>query len=1445
MPRARDQGVALVRLFLARFFENESAASGDLRMLFASLIAFLAAPGFILPPLVGFGWSYAAPDDPASWGWNLIARRLGPHALRTLSVGDKSLYLGFAGLSAALVAAIVWRRLRPDRRDALVLGTLPVPSRTVVGARMAALATFASGVAIGAHALASITFGLLLAAGNTLAFAGRGIAAHFIASVGATLFVFAMAVALQGIVLVATGPRVFARAAALMQAAWVGATIAGVLALPLLSRAALAALHHDPGAPGWLLMTPPLWFLGLYESLLGTADGTMTALARNAVVATLGATAVAALVYPLAYRRVEAAAIYGGHARRRARHGRRRLLARIAPRRSAIAGLSRFFLMTMARIDRHRLVLATACGLVAAWTIAGWITLQSVWWGLPPLQFFSLPLAAEVFLLVAIRIAAGLPADLGAAWVFDAAPPARHDVRAALERVMGLIGIAPPVIVSTVLVARWWGPYAALLHATFASACGALAAEALLWQAHDVPCTREAAPERAHLRTRWPAYLVAFLLFTGGMAAIEALCITSIIQPDAYPGLTDSMSSFRVIFIGVVAGLAWLVRRASFQADPADDGQDFRVLTSALQDGRADGAPTGPDRSWANATGRPREMLASFSSRGAPDERWFEGFSLHAAELRRDVRIALRRLSHARAFAAFAIVTLAIGIGSTTAVYSLVLSMLSRPMTIHEPQRVVSIGQVRERDVTQPMSWPDLVDLRKAQTTCDAIEAWSETQASLTAGGTALVTAAHLVTGGYFNLLGIAPLLGRTLQPADDEPGAPAVLVLAESAWRARFAADPAIVGRLVRVGGRPYQVVGVIPGSFRGIHVSMIQPTFWAALAHPPLSDPASEAFRDRGRRDRAYLHVMGRMRRAATVTRVAADARRVAIAIDAATPLPADGAGRKRPRGWTASALGDRQIWPKEVTRVGALLIALPLVVLLIACTNLANLVLSRGAPRRQEMRLRRALGASRWSLVRGELVEHGLLAAAGAMGGMALAHVLLTHVVSYVQRALGTMPRTDLDARVDPAALAVASAAAVLAVVVAGFAPALHLSRARAGEALGTSAAAVPRWRGQRYLIALQVAASLTLLLLAAACVRQLATIDALERWPRVAAASIDFALRTHDEDRVHQSAARIVEEAARAPDIQAAAVASALPASAWNPKRGVSVTAASSRIFRVLGIPLARGRTFSPAEEVPGGPPAAVVSESEARALFGTIDAVGRELPRSELEGDTRASLPIIVGIAADIGHDAGTGEGVREVYVPFAARPARDPRLMTPPVLVLARSSGGDAAAAVPSLVTAIRHVDADLPVRFAGTADLLIDGPISLLGVAIRALGALALVALALSMSGLYSVTSHLVASRTREMGIRLALGADARSIIRLVMRDAARPVLQGVVIGFVAAAILRMAIRPIFPSHISALDPLALVLALAPLVLAAAVACYVPARRASRVDPNEAVRQI
>jgi hypothetical protein len=524
-----DQVRAMGRAFLARFFENEiTTGTDDLKTSFFWLLAFLAVPGFFMPMLMGFKW-------------NLIALVQGPDALRLLTRGDKTLYIGFVMIATAAVAAIAWNSLLGDRRDALVLGVLPVRPVAIVAARLGALAIYMFGIGVAMNALASMTFGLNLAAHNTFGFAVRGMIAHFIATVAASACVFLWVTGAQGVVLAGLGAKVFQRVAPVMQVLLVGAIAVGFLSLPVLAGSVVGTLAgHGRSVQPWILSTPPLWFLGLYESVLGTRDPLLLHLARNAAAAvTVGAVATI-VTYPIAYRRVLVAAIEeaAGNTRAPAARMVAAYVTRLIGRSSQVRAVTQFFLATIGRVEAIRFIVAATIGLVVAWVMPGWMSMASSRPESPRVLLLSISYSAMAFLVYGLNIAAALPADRKSAWMFEVTPPGRRQTRVALERTMFLFGVLPPLVVFLPLYALLWGGRFAMIHGVFMALMGMLVIELALRRTDGMPCAEPWDPEGLDLGRWWGAYLIGFILFTTKVPDYELALIDEPAGLVIFAGLT-------------------------------------------------------------------------------------------------------------------------------------------------------------------------------------------------------------------------------------------------------------------------------------------------------------------------------------------------------------------------------------------------------------------------------------------------------------------------------------------------------------------------------------------------------------------------------------------------------------------------------------------------------------------------------------------------------------------------------------------------------------------------------------------------------------------------------------------------------------------------------------------------------------------------------------------
>jgi hypothetical protein len=507
----RDQTRALVRTFLHRFFENEiTEGLDDLKAFFFWLLPFLGVPNFFYP----LGQMFR---------WNLIARIRGPEVLRVMTEGEKAVYLGLAMVAAGVLSAITWNSLLPDRRDGLILGGLPVRPRTVVRAKLAALALYIGAVAVATHLLAALTWGIFLASGNTFGFAVRGVLVHFVVACAASLFVLLSVTAIQGTVLAVAGPRVFARVSPILQFIVVAFVVGGLLALGPIGAATSDTLRGaGRNVQPWILDTPPMWFLGLYEVALGNADAAHRSLALEGALATFAAIGLTALVYPLAYRQTMTAVVQAGDSgARRRRSPLARLLVAASGSTQIARGIAQFLIATLGRVERHRFVLAIALAISAAWAFPTWLSLPASRPDTPGVAVLSLPIAVMTFLLVAVRVAASIPSDLRAAWLFEVHDAEPIVVRRVMERTMSALGIVPVVAAFAGCLWYGWGRDMAASFAMFTGSLGILLIEALLWRYQGLPCARPWNPDRIKARTRWYLYIAAFLFLTTFLPRLE------------------------------------------------------------------------------------------------------------------------------------------------------------------------------------------------------------------------------------------------------------------------------------------------------------------------------------------------------------------------------------------------------------------------------------------------------------------------------------------------------------------------------------------------------------------------------------------------------------------------------------------------------------------------------------------------------------------------------------------------------------------------------------------------------------------------------------------------------------------------------------------------------------------------------------------------------------
>ena len=523
---------ALARAFFVRFFESEiTTGTDDLKQFFFWLLAALAIPGLFIPWIMAFEWQ-------------LLALIEGPEMVRIASRAEKTFYLGFSMIAAGMLAAVAWSSLLPDRRDTLILGALPVRPRVVVQAKLLALAAYVGLVVAGMHAAGSIFWGSILGDKVSLLFSVRGVAAHFIASSAASMSVVLAVAATQGLTLSLVGPALFRRMSTVLQVVVVGSMVLGLAALPTMNTAIVQTLSGGPRSQPWILSLPPVWFLGLYEWLLGTSDPLLLELARRAVL-TIAVTTLATLVsYPLAYQRLMASMVeMGSEPRNRIARVLHAILVQSAGRRPGAQAAAAFFTATIARVDRHRFVLAISVGLAIAWGLPGLRAFVPS--ARPAPELLALPMAIMMFLTAGLRVAASLPSDVRAAWLFEVHDLSRPDARLALERTMMMLGVVPAVALSTPIYWYLWGGAIAISHALVMTSLGVALVELLIWHSDGMPCGQRWTPARMDFGRRWPLHLALFLIVVWVIPRLESVLFN---RPYAF--------ALFVLFLIVIAACA-------------------------------------------------------------------------------------------------------------------------------------------------------------------------------------------------------------------------------------------------------------------------------------------------------------------------------------------------------------------------------------------------------------------------------------------------------------------------------------------------------------------------------------------------------------------------------------------------------------------------------------------------------------------------------------------------------------------------------------------------------------------------------------------------------------------------------------------------------------------------------------------------------------------------
>jgi predicted permease len=802
----------------------------------------------------------------------------------------------------------------------------------------------------------------------------------------------------------------------------------------------------------------------------------------------------------------------------------------------------------------------------------------------------------------------------------------------------------------------------------------------------------------------------------------------------------------------------------------------------------------------------------------------------------RNLRFGFRLLAKNLGFTSVALLALTLGIGANTAIFTVVYAALLSPLPYPNPDQLVMVWS-KVNGHNNSVSAGDYLDWKRQNAVFQDVVAWSSGSFSLSISGHPEAMQTRITSPGFFDMQGIPLFLGRDFVSEEGQVGKDHVLIMTNRLWRGRFGSDPQIIGQQLRLNGEPYTVVGVLAAG--------MPDRFESSLFIPLIFKP------DQITHDFHWLVVMGRLKPGVTLQQANADMDGVTRRIAEIYPVSN--------KGWSASVEPLKNDFTSRDTIKNLwLLMGAVGFVLLIACVNVANLLLARGTVRQKEVAVRVSLGATRWQLFSQFLSESLVLAFIGGALGISLARAMLKVIVVLLPPF--SVP-TEADIRLNLPVLLFSLMATVLAGVLCGCAPAWQISHRNLNDALkegGRSASSAGRHGLRRTLVVIEFALALTLLAAAGLAVHsfwKLTRVDLGFQQDH----TLTFVLPLRNDRFAHPEQItvfyrQVLEKIEALPGVSSAAASTGMPivdagfgmafSIAGHPAEDPSsrpvagFTMVTPDYFRTFGIPIAKGRSFTRQDEA-GGLPVAIVNETFVKKYLFNVDPLTQRVVVEQLiPGLVRPGPPIewqIVGVYHDVHNDGVRRQGFPEINVPFGQSP-------WPSARIGVRTSG-DPASMTNSIAAAVQSIDSDLPLDQVRTMDQIVDESLAGDRFATVLFLAFAAVALMLAAIGIYGVMSFAVAQRTHEIGLRIALGALPNQVLRLVLQEGMLLALAGLLVGLAGAFFIGRVMKTLL-YQVDAMDPGAVSAVAAVLLLSALCACYLPARRATQVDPMVALRE-
>jgi putative ABC transport system permease protein len=800
-------------------------------------------------------------------------------------------------------------------------------------------------------------------------------------------------------------------------------------------------------------------------------------------------------------------------------------------------------------------------------------------------------------------------------------------------------------------------------------------------------------------------------------------------------------------------------------------------------------------------------------------------------QLLQDLRYGWRMLVTRRGATVIAVVTLALGIGANTAIFSVVNSVLLRPLPYPNAGRLMTIWEDHrarsgpEREWTSPTGFEDWRDQAKSFDHVVALQGWGPT---LTGQGDPEQLVGALVSHDSLAALGVAPAPGRAFRPDEDQRGADGVVIISHRLWERRFGADPSLVGKKIPLDGVNREVIGVMPAGFK-----------FPVITNADVLRPIHTALNPGCQRGCYTIRVMARLKPGATEAQARAELNAIAARIEQQFP------DTNTKVGATLVPLHEFRVGPVK-TQMLALLVAVGFV-LLIACANVANLLLARSATREKEIAIRASLGAGRWRIARQLLSESLLLAVIGGAVGLVLAYWLVDLLVSFSPQGTPRMDEVGVDIR----ALGYAMAVTILTGLSFGLAPVLQLFKADLNQSLRDGGKGLQVARGGRgalsALVVAETALALTLLVGAGLLVKSFIRLQRVDPGfnPRnVLTAFVTLPPSAYPDGQVKDFYSRLLDRVRALPGAQSAAAVSSLPLAGNDTDAGFViegrptpqpdqrpvawVSSVSPDYFRTIGMRFIAGREFTERDNA-NAAKVVIISEATARRHFPNEDPIGKRIGNGRPEGWRE-----IVGVTADVKHFGLSQDARASMFVPHGLRSARR-------MTVVVRTAGAPMSLSS-ALRGAVAAMDKNLAVSNISAMEEITARSIGQERYTLLLLGLFSALALLLAVAGIYGVMSYAVAQRTHEIGVRMALGAQTRDVLKMVVTQGMALVLAGVGIGLASSLALTGFIRGLL-FGVSATDPMTFAGVAALLALVALLACWIPARRAAKVDPMIALR--